>query len=394
VQELIDLRINLEAWLILGAVTALPAAAIWFYLVRPRPLLPPVRRRLVPWSGFEILAVLFLVLFFWPALAAAVVQHSGFLNWLYGDPIDPVHKNAAAELASDRLIFWTTILAWPEQVATIILVLRLASNTRPYQLGLTTYAAPRNVVAGWLGFAGLTPFVISVHLLMLWVFRSWFHFPAEDHPVLRVVQARPAAVEACMMILMVVVLAPVLEEILFRGMLQPWLARQEWGGQAAVLGSLVITMVVRYAKIQALHRPGATEIAQQMAPFLFILLLAPGLLLLHRLPRNWGFAQKKVSGTLRRSKLPHLLRLESSRHLFLGKARNWLGTPCEGRALYGTALLFAMSHANVWPAPIPLFLLALGLGWLAQRTQSLLGPMIWHALFNGVACVELLLTRS
>ena len=31
-------------------------------------------------------------------------------------------------------------------------------------------------------------------------------------------------------------------------------------------------------------------------------------------------AQKKVSGTLKRSKLPHLLRLESSRHLFLGKA--------------------------------------------------------------------------
>src|SRR5438132_5293838 len=33
-----------------------------------------------------------------------------------------------------------------------------------------------------------------------------------------------------------------------------------------------------------------------------------------------GFAQKKVSGTLKRSRLPHLLRLESSRHLFLGKA--------------------------------------------------------------------------
>ena len=31
-------------------------------------------------------------------------------------------------------------------------------------------------------------------------------------------------------------------------------------------------------------------------------------------------AQKKVSGTFRRSKLQQLLRLESSRHLFLGKA--------------------------------------------------------------------------
>src|SRR5947209_14425441 len=40
--------------------------------------------------------------------------------------------------------------------------------------------------------------------------------------------------------------------------------------------------------------------------------------LMGTLPR--GFAQKKVSGTFRRSKLQHLFGLESSRHLFLGKA--------------------------------------------------------------------------
>src|SRR5437016_11363556 len=33
--------------------------------------------------------------------------------------------------------------------------------------------------------------------------------------------------------------------------------------------------------------------------------------------------KKKVSGTFRRSKLQHLLGLESSRHLFLGKALVW-----------------------------------------------------------------------
>src|SRR5207245_572781 len=43
----------------------------------------------------------------------------------------------------------------------------------------------------------------------------------------------------------------------------------------------------------------------------------------HTFPRqspSRGFAQKKVSGTFRRSKLQHLLGLESSTHLFLGKA--------------------------------------------------------------------------
>jgi membrane protease YdiL (CAAX protease family) len=51
-------------------------------------------------------------------------------------------------------------------------------------------------------------------------------------------------------------------------------------------------------------------------------------------------------------------------------------------------MLFAASH-NVWPTPVPLLLLGLGLGWLASRTQSLVGPIVCHALFNGVACLVL-----
>jgi hypothetical protein len=61
-----------------------------------------------------------------------------------------------------------------------------------------------------------------------------------------------------------------------------------------------------------------------------------------------------------------------------------------GAAVYATALFFAAIHAGAWPHPVPLFVLGLGLGWLAQRTRSLVGPVVMHALFNGVACVWLL----
>jgi membrane protease YdiL (CAAX protease family) len=54
-------------------------------------------------------------------------------------------------------------------------------------------------------------------------------------------------------------------------------------------------------------------------------------------------------------------------------------------------LLFASFHAQVWPSPIPLFFLGLGLGWLSYRTQSLIGPIVAHALFNAVACIVLAL---
>jgi membrane protease YdiL (CAAX protease family) len=65
----------------------------------------------------------------------------------------------------------------------------------------------------------------------------------------------------------------------------------------------------------------------------------------------------------------------------------------RGGAIYATALLFGSIHSN-WPTPVALFVLGLGLGWLAYRTQSLVGPMVLHMLFNGVACVTLLVSQD
>src|SRR5262249_3876298 len=45
-------------------------------------------------------------------------------------------------------------------------------------------------------------------------------------------------------------------------------------------------------------------------------------------------------------------------------------------SIYGSAMLFAVVHG--WPQSVPLFVLGLGLGWLAYRTQSLIGCMVCH----------------
>ncbi len=70
-------------------------------------------------------------------------------------------------------------------------------------------------------------------------------------------------------------------------------------------------------------------------------------------------------------------------------AVNRFGRGHGSSAIYGTSLLFAAMHSGVWPSPIALFVLGLGLGWLAYRTRSLVGPILVHALFNGVACLQL-----
>jgi membrane protease YdiL (CAAX protease family) len=54
-----------------------------------------------------------------------------------------------------------------------------------------------------------------------------------------------------------------------------------------------------------------------------------------------------------------------------------------------SSLLFAVAHAPQWPAPVPLFLLALILGYLYHQTHRLLPSLIVHALFNSVTFLHL-----
>src|SRR5205823_5542904 len=67
-------------------------------------------------------------------------------------------------------------------------------------------------------------------------------------------------------------------------------------------------------------------------------------------------------------------------HAFKHLSECGMLTPVE----FGLVVVLAMVGAPV--VEEPLFVLALGLGWLAWRTQSLIGPMVLHSLFNGIAC--------
>jgi membrane protease YdiL (CAAX protease family) len=59
-------------------------------------------------------------------------------------------------------------------------------------------------------------------------------------------------------------------------------------------------------------------------------------------------------------------------------------------AVWATAALFALFHSSVWPDPVPLFVLAIGLGWLVARTRGVTAAAVAHALFNAVSAVYVL----
>jgi membrane protease YdiL (CAAX protease family) len=58
-------------------------------------------------------------------------------------------------------------------------------------------------------------------------------------------------------------------------------------------------------------------------------------------------------------------------------------------AWFGTSFLFALIHLNA-PTFVPLFVFALALTWLYEKTGNLLAPITAHALFNATNLVMLL----
>src|SRR5205823_3456785 len=121
-----------------------------------------------------------------------------------------------------------------------------------------------------------------------------------------------------------IVSAPVWEELLFRGVLPALCRKVRAGGHVAMLLALVAALVLRHDKLTAAGDLRTLLLAG--LPALFVLAMVPVYLVV------W-----------------------------------WGSRTNDGPVVFGTALLFAAVHSSVWPTPVALFPLGLGLGWLAFR---------------------------
>jgi membrane protease YdiL (CAAX protease family) len=321
----------------------------------PRPPNEPA-----PWTGLEILLALFFVYLFWPALASRAVISSGFAARLYGpgvaDAYAPEAEQAAHEAeAADarrllriRLNLLASALAFPFQAVTVPVLFYAMGGVSLARLGLTRQRLGRNILAGLGACLLIAPLVFAINFLATYLFQRFDPSAVQDHALTMLARDRASGLEWTLIVFTAVVIAPVLEEIIFRGVLQPWFAGFPNGGAAAIVIALAMALTLRSNQIaEALQHQGAGLLTAIM-PGLFVLVLAP-------------FYQSVV------------------RH------PPWPDSP----AIFGTAVLFASFHASVWPTPIALFVLGLALGQLAARTGSLIGPMVLHGTFNALTCVML-----
>jgi membrane protease YdiL (CAAX protease family) len=352
--QLPELLWNLQIWLALAGATGIPLLVLAHFLPRGRPFLPVQRCRAAPWTVVEV-GLAFVVYLCWPLVLLVckeTLRLGGFFTWLYGPGF------AGNSSAAQREVLWTAVLTCPFQVLALVNLVRSMSGAHLYQLGLTGSRLKQNLVVGWLGWLIVTPPVLALHVAVLWIYTAWLHVRPEEHALIKLAQDHLLAVEWVLVLLSAIVVAPIQEELLFRGIMQPWLLGRSRRSDAVMAIAFGCAILFRSDKLKEAFHAGSVEtFLHELTPAGFVLLLIPCYLGSARLFRRWF-------------------------------------PPRVTRAFFATSLLFAMFHASVWPTPVPLFFLALALSYLSYRTQSLVPAVLLHALFNAVASIDLVLTQS
>lgn len=305
-----------------GAIVAgfaVPVGLIAWAVARRRakPLLPRWKLWRVPWGGFEVTFAFLFVAIVVPVLLMQVglSEHVAVLVAL---PLQFAMLYAAWQLFYP---LWRP--PWQE-------------SRYP---GLVAVSVAVALV--------LTPLVLMLHAGVTQVFIA-LEWPPDEHPLARF-RAETLG-EQVLFLVKACVAAPLVEEILFRGVLLPWAI----GARERNAGSLITPPLAPPVGRPLLVMGAAalyTASSAKVGPAIFAGVLTLGLVV--------------VWFTVRRGK----------RHV---------------RGVYASAALFALVHSAIWPSPIPLFVLGLWLGWLAVRTRGFLAPAIVHGLFNAVSAVFVL----
>lgn len=321
------------------------AAAAWRLSPAPRRLWPPPRNRSVPWGGTECLLSLVVLLL----LAQVVLALS---PW----------REAGGKSIPLSVQFAVSAAVFPFAVFLTVHLINSLSGARLFHLGLTVRQTIRDIPGGYVVWACSTPVVLLLHWAVTTISEHWTQRPPPVHDLVQMVKENAGRSWIVLLALFqAIVVAPVREELFFRGLLQPWLSRRPWGGDLA-MGLSFVAAAGQWTR----------------EPFNWTVGLPPMLFVLATLPVYCLLRDRQTENAITRWVI------------------RWVHGPDDlsrvrtARAIFGTAVLFGMIH-SIWPTPIPLTVLGIALGWLAHRTQGVVGPVFVHALFNAVAFGALLI---
>ncbi|MCI0684780.1 MAG: CPBP family intramembrane metalloprotease [Gemmataceae bacterium] len=391
-----ELLLNLGVYSVLAAAAAAGILALGRAVGRAgETWLPIPRLRRGRWTGLEVL-LCFVLYQFVPVFLIGGLDQLGFFFRIFGQNVTPLRQlNAIAPFTLPLLFalwFW---------------LIHRFSGAYPAHVGLTPARWRGNVRLGLAAFCLATPAVLILYVAAL---KFTNHVP---HRFEELAGENLFGFEWALLAFQAMVAAALVEEWLFRGMLQGWLRR------ASPLGHLVVAAVALVAGsqpfLQSVHQQA--EHQQLLAAFgveeheldklaALDLLPAPPVLW-ESLVFASAVVAVYVGGVLRlwwpvfQRGLRHFVEepdapdvgftaaidtIEGQAPLLLPSGPRWEAFKHANArwAIVGSATMFALMH-EAWPSAVALVPLGLVLGWLTYRTQSLAPAIVLHGLFNAVA---------
>lgn len=314
------------------SVWALVAVA-WF---EGRDLIPFAPRRPVPWSGWEALAAV-LVFVFLPGGAILLTR------WILGDPFEDQMMLALLLNAVASLLTFIGLILW-----------FTSQGARGSDLGMSVRAV--DPLIGVAGFTALCLVMYPLNALLQ-------QFGRLEHPVETVLAEGNDPAAMATMFFVAVLAAPLVEEFVFRVVLQGWLEKI-WppkGAEPTPAVAAADPASEIASESEGLSSPSGPESEPAASP-----------------PEAPPPPLRVASEDLHPYQSPAFFEPDPQ----TPTATNWA-------PIVASSAIFAALHAWAWPSPAPLFFLSLGLGYLYQRTHRL-GPIVaLHATLNGVSVAML-----
>jgi membrane protease YdiL (CAAX protease family) len=339
------------------AAMALPFGLIAWLAVRrsPQRWLPPWRPWWGPWTFFEVIVAFVVVSILIPETISYVLLRSEGVSSsrkrelpsveassaVAGMPVTLAarEQNEQAETAAIIRGLSARVLALPIQLTILLCACRMMF---PRWWFMSRPSLEARILLAVVAWVFLTPMVLGVNVAVNILF-SIMDWQQDSHPLVKL--GGRTLFESALFVFQACVAAPVVEEMIFRGAILAW-----------AMGS---------RKQQSIP-----DVPYRIRPLVVAVL---GLL--------FAILSGRIGAMFFSMGLILCLGLVE---LFFRKKRRTVS------AIFASSAFFAAVHSSVWPSPIPLFLLGLGLGWLAVRTRSVLVPIIVHGLFNAVSTLFVL----
>ncbi len=341
--------------ILLGILSSIVAAWIWVIvrLALRLPVLPPATPRIVPWGAGTVLAAILC----WIVLSSAVaLAYSATIPVVVG----PDGQKSRRDLTPGEIMTISAVQN-AATLAIVPLLLAATSGARPRDLGVVGEGFAANLARGVVGYPLLAPLVFAVMGL------SIYFLGRNNHPLQDAITQNMGPGLAVVLVLAGVILAPAAEELIFRGIMLGWLTRLALrGGQSTRLDPTSASLAT-FPEPESGPVGHLLETAEIDSP-------GPS--------PDFGSAETAEHPTYHSSLAVAAVESRSPR-------------ATGGRLLAANvivSLVFATLHGKVWPTPMPIFFLSLGLGFLYQRTGGVVASTALHMTFNGMSTLVMFVT--